>query len=184
VVEISALGADRLPADLHALYAGGGFPETHAQTLAENASFLASLRAAARTGLPIYAECGGLMLLARTLAWQGRKYPMAGVLPFEVEMCRAPQGHGYTELLVDRSNPFFPVGTRLRGHEFHYSRIVAEGEMPASACAVVRGTGCFAGRDAVSTGNVWAAYTHLHALGAPEWARGLLQAAGAAQAAV
>lgn len=174
---ISALDAAVLPQNIDALYIGGGFPETHAEALSENAAFLSSLRHAARAGLPVYAECGGLMLLARSLAWHGRKFPMAGVLPVDVEMCEAPQGHGYTELLVDQPNPFFPVGTELRGHEFHYSRIVQGGPPLATACAVRRGAGCGAGRDAVVSHNVLASYTHLHALATPEWGSAMLNAA-------
>ncbi len=181
---ISSLGAATLPEGLEALYIGGGFPETHAQALSENRSLLESIRNAARAGLPIYAECGGLMLLARALTCQGRSYPMAGVLPCDVEVCDTPQGHGYSELLVDAANPFFAAGARLRGHEFHYSRIVPNGESLPTACAVERGTGCFAGRDAVVVNNVWASYTHLHALASPEWARGLCRAARSAMAPV
>ena len=174
LVSISATESARLPDGLDALYIGGGFPETHAEILAANTGFLTSLRRAAQDGLPIYAECGGLMLLSRGILWQGRRHAMAGVLPFDVEVCAKPQGHGYSELQVDRPNPFFPVGTRLKGHEFHYSRIVSDRGEPATACKVLRGTGCVAGRDAVIAGNVWAAYTHLHALGTPEWAAGFV----------
>lgn len=181
MVAISALTSAALPDDLDALYIGGGFPETHAEALSRNSSFLASIHAAARADLPIYAECGGLMLLSRALTWHGCKCPMAAVLPFEVEMCDAPQGHGYSELLVDAANPFFPIGARLRGHEFHYSRIILDGEAPSTACAVERGSGCFTGRDGVLTGNVWAAYTHLHALATPEWTHGMLNAARTAR---
>lgn len=178
---ISSLTSSCLPDSLDALYIGGGFPETHAEALSGNTGFLASLRQAAAAGLPVYAECGGLMLLSRALTWRGSRYPMAGVLPCEVEVCDAPQGHGYSELLVDVDNPFFAAGTRIKGHEFHYSRILLDGEAPPTACAVVRGTGCFAGRDAMLTGNVWAAYTHLHAIGTPEWARGMIRAASMAR---
>jgi cobyrinic acid a,c-diamide synthase len=181
---ISALADAALPEELDALYIGGGFPETHARGLAENAGFLSSLRRAARAGLPVYAECGGLMLLARTLEWRGNRYPMAGVFDLDIAVCDTPQGHGYAELVVDTPNPFFAVGTHLKGHEFHYSRVVPEGAAAATACAVHRGTGCFAGRDAMLAGNVWAAYTHLHALATPEWAQGLLRAARAARVAV
>ena len=174
---ICALAAEELPADLDALYIGGGFPETHADRLAANRSFLGSLRAAAERGLPIYAECGGLMLLSRAIAWRGGKYEMAGVLPFEVEVCVTAQGHGYAELLVDAPNPFFDVGTTLHGHEFHYSRVLLQQEPATTACAVVRGSGCWPGRDAVLVHNVWASYTHLHALATPNWASGLLSAA-------
>jgi cobyrinic acid a,c-diamide synthase len=183
LVAISALSSPRLPENLDALYVGGGFPVNHADALAGNRDFLASLRDAARSGLPVYAECGGLMLLSQSLTWKGRKHRMAGVLPFEVEVCNTPQGHGYTELEVDVVNPFFPPGTRLRGHEFHYSKVVLLGEIPATACAVVRGTGCFTGRDAAVTANTWAAYTHLHALATPEWAQGMLNAARSARVA-
>lgn len=175
-IAISALTTPALPGDLDALYIGGGFPETHARALSENAHFLSSIRHAARGGLPIYAECGGLMLLARALAWKDSRYPMAGVLPFEVEMCATPQGHGYTELVVDAANPFFPVGSTLRGHEFHYSKIVNP-EGVVTAAAVRRGAGSIGRRDGVLVGNVWASYTHLHALGSPEWAAGMIGAA-------
>jgi cobyrinic acid a,c-diamide synthase len=180
LVAISSLTAAELPAGLDALYIGGGFPETHAAALSANSGLLASVREAARRGLPIYAECGGLMYLSQALTWQGRRYPMAGALPFEVDLCAAPQGHGYVELLVDRPNAFFAPGTRLRGHEFHYSRLCGHSGTLETACAVLRGTGCCQGRDAVVTGNIWAAYTHLHALATPEWAQAMLQAARSA----
>jgi len=177
LIPISALQSSALPQGLSALYIGGGFPEKHAETLSSNRSFLESLRQAALGGLPIYAECGGLILLAQTLRWAGKTYPMAGVFPFDVEGFDTPQGHGYSELLVDGSNPFFPAGLVLRGHEFHYSRILpGNGPLPG-ACAVLRGAGCFAKRDFVVTNNVMAGYTHLHALATPTWAKSLLDAA-------
>jgi cobyrinic acid a,c-diamide synthase len=177
LVPVSALTSGALPEELDALYIGGGFPETHAAKLSANRPFLGSLRAAAARGLPVYAECGGLMLLSRAILWEGREEPMAGVLPFAVEVHPTPQGHGYTELVVDQPNPFFPQGLALRGHEFHYSRILLDGPRPRTACRVTRGTGCYECRDGIVAGNVWASYTHLNALATPEWASGLLNAA-------
>jgi cobyrinic acid a,c-diamide synthase len=177
VVSVSALSASSLPPDLDALYIGGGFPETHAAQLSANSAFLGSLRAAAESGLPIYAECGGLMLLSQWIRWRGSSYPMAGVLPFGVEVMEQPQGHGYSELEVDAANPFFPPGTRLLGHEFHYSKIVSSGPLPPTACAVKRGVGCGGGRDGVLVHRVWASYTHLHALATPEFVKGMIAAA-------
>jgi cobyrinic acid a,c-diamide synthase len=177
LIPISSLQSSALPEGLCALYIGGGFPERHAEVLSTNRSFLESIRQAARGGLPIYAECGGLILLAQTLRWKGAAYPMAGVFPFDVEGFDTPQGHGYSELIVDSANPCFPVGLVLRGHEFHYSRISLGGEPVDSAGAVVRGAGCFQKRDLVLTKNVVAGYTHLHALATPEWAKGFLDAA-------
>ncbi len=177
LIPISALQPAALPEDLNALYIGGGFPETHAEALSTNRGLLRSIREAAEAGMPIYAECGGLMLLSRALLWKDVRYEMANVFPFEVEVFDAPQGHGYIELQVDVANPFFTVGTTLRGHEFHYSRIVPQEDWATTACAVRRGVGCFRGRDAAILKNVWASYTHLHALATPEWAKGLVDAA-------
>jgi cobyrinic acid a,c-diamide synthase len=177
LVAISPLAAAVLPADLSALYIGGGFPEVQASALAANSGFVSSLHEAAQNGLPIYAECGGLMVLSRAIVWQGSKYPMAGVLPFEAHVCSTAQGHGYAELLVDRANPFFAAGLTIRGHEFHYSKIVLENGHLETACEVRRGKGIGQGRDGVIFKNVWAGYTHVHALATPEWAAGMLQAA-------
>ena len=176
LVPVSSLVPNPLPGGLDALYIGGGFPETHAAALSANTEFLGSLRAAAAAGMPVWAECGGLMALSRAIRWRGGRWAMAGVLPFEVEVLSRPQGHGYTTLRVDRPNPFLPQGTELRGHEFHYSRI-AKGDRPETACAVERGAGCYQARDGVIAGNVWAGYTHLHATGSPQWAPALVRAA-------
>ncbi len=175
LVPISSLTDASLPPGLHALYIGGGFPETHAESIAANPPLLRSLRDAAAGGLPIYAECGGLMLLARSVAWRGQRHAMAGVFDADVEVAASPQGHGYMSLRVEAANPFFAPGLLLRGHEFHYSRIVSP--LPPTACAVVRGTGCGAGRDALVAGSVWASYAHVHASGLPEWADGMAAAA-------
>lgn len=177
LVPISALDSTTLPEDLNALYIGGGFPETHAERLSRNTGFLASLRSACASGLPVYAECGGLMLLARSLVMRNKTFPMAGVFPVDVEVFATPQGHGYSQLSIDADNPFFPAGTLLRGHEFHYSRIAPSHCSPATAAAVVRGSGCLPGRDYLVTANVLAAYTHLHATATPQWACGLIHAA-------
>lgn len=121
------------------------------------------------------------MLLSRAIRWRGERYPMAGVLPFEVEVYAKPQGHGYVELLVDSPNPYYPAGTKIRGHEFHYSKIVEADSLPATACAVLRGTGCSGGRDGIVVNNVWASYAHVHAAATAEWAKGLLAQARRSQ---
>ncbi len=174
---ISSLDAARLPDGLDALYIGGGFPETHGALIAKNTGFLKSLREGAASGLPIYAECGGLMLLSEAIRWSDGRFPMAGVLPFEVEVGRRPQGHGYADLQVDRPNPFYRPGVTLKGHEFHYSRVVGDSGLPPTSCAVRRGSGCYQGRDGITAGSVWASYTHVHSLATPEWSAGMLAAA-------
>ncbi|HET7825774.1 MAG TPA: cobyrinate a,c-diamide synthase, partial [Anaeromyxobacter sp.] len=114
---------DRALPPVDALYAGGGFPEEHAAALAANEPMRRSVAAELAAGLPAWAECGGLMYLARSIARDGRAYPMVGALPIDVEQTARPQGHGYMAATVDRPNPFFAPGARLLGHEFHYSRV-------------------------------------------------------------
>jgi cobyrinic acid a,c-diamide synthase len=178
LVEISALEDPLLPPDLGGLYIGGGFPETHARQLSENLSFRNAVKAAAQAGLPIYAECGGLMYLGEAIQNQGEKFPMVGLFPYEFIMGKKPQGHGYTILEVDRENPFFPMGTILKGHEFHYSRIQPDpGPQENLVFAVTRGAGLGGQREGLVYQNVLATYTHLHALGSPHWAPALVRRA-------
>jgi cobyrinic acid a,c-diamide synthase len=174
LAEVSAVGDRQLP-EIDALYIGGGFPETHAEQLAQNISFRNSLRGAVEKGLPVYAECGGLMYLGDSLVMDSRRYPMAGVLPVSFSMEKRPQGHGYTILEVDKENPFYPVGRVLKGHEFHYSRLLLLREGGVHfAFRVKRGTGILENQDGLCYKNVLATYSHLHALGCEEWADGLM----------
>jgi len=138
---------------------------------------LASVKEAAEAGLPIYAECGGLMYLSESVNYRGERWRFAGVLPVSIEVHDRPQGHGYSEMVVDRENPFYAPGTALRGHEFHYSRVVSAGEDANLVFDVRRGAGSLAGRDGIVVGNVLATYLHIHSLGSPEWAPALVRRA-------
>ena len=175
LVFISPLETQSLPA-LDALYIGGGFPETHAKALAENHGFRAELNTLANDGLPIYAECGGLMYLAEALVLKETVYPMAGVLPIVFGLSQRPQGHGYTVIRVERENPYFDVGTECRGHEFHYSHVLKwQGHEDDFAFVMKRGNGIIDNKDGLVYKNVLATYTHLHALGAPFWAEAMVR---------
>ncbi|MDQ7783471.1 MAG: cobyrinate a,c-diamide synthase [Desulfomonilaceae bacterium] len=179
LVEISALEPVELP-ELDCLYIGGGFPETHSDRLAGNLIFKESLRRAVEGGLPVYAECGGLMYLSRNLLVDDNVYPMAGVFPVDTVLERRPQGHGYIRAEVARANPFYPLGTIVTGHEFHYSYVTAPVEKSADyAFKVLRGHGMDGHRDGIRTVNALGTYIHVHALGTPQWAEGLLDAAAA-----
>ncbi len=178
LVMINALTAERLPDGLDGLYIGGGFPETSARQLADNVSFRASVRQAADQGLPIYAECGGLIFLGSSIVLDGVEYPLAGVFPVTFGLARKPQAHGYSIFTADRKNPFYPVGTRIKGHEFRYSTVESwDGKTEELALGLERGTGFSRKRDGLVKNNVLALYTHVLSPGAPEWASGLLAAA-------
>ncbi len=177
LVEIDALGDPGLP-DIDALYIGGGFPEVFAAELEANEGLRRDVKEGVEAGMPVYAECGGLMYLSRTLAWKGNIYNMSGCLPFDVLMMDRPQGHGYEVVEVCRHNPFFLRGTVIRGHEFHHSKVVNIDEKELSfAFRVTRGWGVDGGRDGAVYKNVLACYSHLHALAVPGWAGAMVSRA-------
>jgi cobyrinic acid a,c-diamide synthase len=181
IVFISPLANRSLP-ELHGLYIGGGFPETHARELSENKSFRRELKAMAEDGLPIYAECGGLMYLGEELVLEKKSYPMVGILPLTFDFYSRPQGHGYTVVTVENENPFYEIGAEIRGHEFHYSRVKHwRGEEKELAFRMQRGVGITKDQDGICYKNVLATYTHIHALGTPHWARSLVRNAAAYQ---
>ncbi len=177
ILEISAINEELLP-PVDALYIGGGFPETNAEYLANNLSFRNSVRQAVEDGLPVYAECGGLMFLGESLTIGTKNYPMVGALPIAFAMERQPQGHGYTILKVNKKNPFFTIGLHLHGHEFHYSRVLWLKENPAYlVCQVQRGMGIDGRMDGFCYNNILGMFSHLHVAGCPEWADGLAKCA-------
>ncbi len=165
--------------EIDGLYLGGGFPETLAPQLAANAGRREHVAALCRSGMPVYAECGGFMYLCRELEFEGDMYPMAGVFPVVTTFCRRPQGLGYTIATADLPNPFHPLGKTLRGHEFHYSRCVAgdEGASLEFAMRMERGKGMHEGRDGLVFRNTFAGYNHIHAFAAPWWAPAFVRTA-------
>jgi cobyrinic acid a,c-diamide synthase len=175
--EVNALHDKKLPEDIDALYIGGGFPETQAAELAANEGFCASLKEEAENGLPIYAECGGLIYLGRSLTVGGERYAMTAVLPLDFVLEKKPQAHGYTILETVGNSPFLDKGVTIRGHEFHYSRVVNLDSLPPMAYRVTRGSGIDGKADGIVYKNVLASYTHLHALGAPDWAPAMIRSA-------
>jgi cobyrinic acid a,c-diamide synthase len=160
LVFLNALSG-RFTRDLNALYIGGGFPETQAPFLSQNEGFRKDLARAIEAGLPVYAECGGLMYLGKTLVYRGDAYPMVGVFPFTFGLEQRPQGHGYTRIKVVEQT-YFPVGTAL-GHEFHYSRVSRVLEGLKVAFQMTKGRGLRLPDGVLYT---YRYLYHLHALGA------------------
>ena len=177
VVEIDALKDPDLPL-LDALYIGGGYPETHAGALAANGAFRATLRREIEAGLPVIAECGGLIYLGEAMVVNGANHPMVGVFPVTFELGKRPWGHGYAVVEVDEPNPFFAPRTILRGHEFRYSCVrSARTEDLRLAFRMQRGTGFDGIRDGLTYKNVLASFCHFHAAGSQEWAGAIIRQA-------
>jgi len=175
LVYIDAMRDPALP-EIAGLYIGGGFPETGARDLAANTSFRESIRRAADRGLPIYAECGGLIYLGRSIILDGEEFPLAGVFPVQFGMSKKPQAHGYTIFRVESNNAFYALGAEVKGHEFRYSKILDwQGADEQLVLKMVRGNGFAGGRDGLVYNNVLALYTHIHADGTPEWAENFMR---------
>lgn len=173
LLPFSPLRDASLPSGTSGVYFGGGFPELFAADLAANDSMLADVRRAASSGLPIYAECGGLMYLAKALTdFEGRRHGMAGLLPCEVSMADRRTALGYVSLRVDRDTLLSPAGAELRGHEFHWSRLSA-GEERANAYQIIEPAPRSEG---FATGNILASYVHLHFGTEPALARRFVEA--------
>jgi cobyrinic acid a,c-diamide synthase len=171
LVSFDALHDARLP-DVDALIIGGGFPETLARPLSANVTLRADIRARIENGLPVYAECGGLMYLARSIEWRGERHDMVGALRADVVMSAKAVGRGYVEL---RETADFPWpggrGARVLAHEFHHSRLANAAPDLRYAYRVLRGHGIDGERDGIVHRNVLASYAHLRSVGGNEWPR-------------
>ena len=171
LIPFSPLCDTALPSGAAALYLGGGFPEVYAPQLARNGKLFRAIRQAVSAGLPTYAECGGLMFLARSIAdSRGRPYPMAGLIPAEVQMTSRLQSFGYKQLHALRPNLLAGSGEAARGHEFHHS--VCRG-IPVRKTAAYTATPAAGGNrriEGYARKNLLASYIHLHFLSRPRWA--------------
>jgi cobyrinic acid a,c-diamide synthase len=176
LLPVSSLVDKELP-NVDALYIGGGFPETHAEKLTANRSLMQSVKQKADGGLPVYAECGGLIYLARSLRYRDAVYPMTGLFDVDLEMHEKPVGHGYTSVRVDSPNPFYQLGTVIRAHEFHYSGPIGGLRNATSCMSVETGTGIDGIRDGLVRKNTLACYCHVHACGVQEWASSIVSKA-------
>jgi cobyrinic acid a,c-diamide synthase len=153
------------------VFIGGGFPESFMAELEANASLRAELRAAVEAGLPVYAECGGLMYLARRLQWQGRSAEMVGAIAGDAVMHERPVGRGYVRVTETGDHPWAGdiAGAVRLGHEFHHSSLDNLEASLAFAYDVQRGHGIDGRRDGVRVHNLVASYLHQRGTGGNRW---------------
>jgi cobyrinic acid a,c-diamide synthase len=179
----SPLADSRLPDNLDALYIGGGYPEEHAEALSANRQMLSAIREFSSSGRPVYAECGGLMYLCRTLEKQdGAQYPMAGIIPASTRMLDRLKSLGYVEATLKADSLWGSEGATLRGHEFHYSELTADPTADAAWRAVYalkKRRSDSAAREGFQSGRVLASYCHLHLASHPEALRYFIDHCGA-----
>ncbi len=169
LVFFDATADARLP-EVDALFIGGGFPECFAAELEANSALREQIRSGIDAGMPVYAECGGLMYLSRSISWKGRRHEMVGAIPADVMMRERPTGRGYVRLEQTEAHPW-KIGNAagIRAHEFHYSTLENTDPGLTYAYRVKRGHGIDGERDGLMVKNVLASYTHLRAAGGCDW---------------
>jgi cobyrinic acid a,c-diamide synthase len=172
LVPFDALNDAHLP-KVDALYIGGGFPEMCARELEANATLRGEIRKAIESGMPAYAECGGLMYLSRSLTHDGQRYEMVGAIPGDVVMHARPIGRGYVHLAENAQHPWPRPNVpakQIRAHEFHYSSLENLPSDAKFAYRVQRGHGIDGQNDGLIQHNLLASYTHLRTIGSCYWA--------------
>ncbi len=158
LVPFSPLADAELPRGLDGIYIGGGFPEIYALELAQNRPMLSAVRRASQDSVPIYAECGGLMYMGRSIRdLSGQEHSMAGVLPVASHMDEARLVLGYRTVRALADGPILHQGEEVRGHEFHWSKLDREPQQEAAYLIVEQSR-----REGFRMGSVWASYIHLH----------------------
>lgn len=176
IVPFSPLRDERLPSGVGGIYLGGGYPELYAAQLAANRPLRQAIRAAHNVGMPIYAECGGLMYLTEAISHgAGEPYPMVGLLPGRSHLTERLT-MGYRVATARRDSLLLRRGEEVRGHEFHYSEWAGR---PADAPPAYRVAGRQGGdeRDeGYACANLLASYVHLHFSARPELAGRFVEA--------
>ena len=173
LVSFDTLHSAALPA-VDGLFIGGGFPETQMDALSENRKLRRSVHDAIEAGMPVYAECGGLMYLARSIEWNGRSAAMVGVIPADIVMHPRPVGRGYVHLRETGQCRWPRTGAAgaplIRAHEFHYSSVENLPPDVEFAYDVERGHGIDGRHDGIVYKNLLASYSHLRDVGSHQWA--------------
>ena len=159
---------DPLP-DVDAIYLGGGYPELLCRELRSNSGLMCDLGKAVNSGMPLYAECGGMMYLCREIVdLDGAHHPMTGIFDTTAEMTKRLQALGYVEATATRDNVLAKKGESGRGHVFHYSRLIDAGE---TAFDLDKEKGIKGKGDIMTRNNCLAGYVHLHFASCQNFAR-------------
>ena len=166
VVKFKPTEGDALP-DADGYYIGGGYPEIFAEEISSNRDFMEGLKSAALEGKLIYGECGGLMTFCKSVSYDGKRWNMAGIFDCDAEVTVERQGLAYVNATGTKHNFLFP-GIRIRGHEFHYSRVSPIPQGPY-AYSIERGVGIDGKNDGLIKKRTIGAYLHQHALSNKEW---------------
>ncbi len=183
LIQFSPLKDRGLPGSLNGLYLGGGYPEEYAEALADNQEMQEAIRQFAKRGLPVYAECGGLMYLSQGIrALDGKEYSMAGLLPTWSRMLGRLKSLGYVEVTLTSDSLWGICGESLRGHEFHYSELMGdplENGLWKGVYRIRHRRSKTFTVEGYQQGNILASYVHLHWASQPEAIESFINHCGA-----
>ncbi len=168
IIYLDTLADARLP-DLDGLIIGGGFPESFTAELAANHTLKQDIRQAVEDGLPVFAECGGLMYLSRSIRWDQRNGEMVGLIPGDTVMSSRPVGRGYASLRTTNAAALEDSGRQFPAHEFHHSHLENLPDGLTYAYDVTRGHGIDGRHDGYVYNNLLAAYCHRRGSGEHGW---------------
>ncbi|HHA18883.1 MAG TPA: hydrogenobyrinic acid a,c-diamide synthase (glutamine-hydrolyzing), partial [Methylophaga sp.] len=183
LIEVNSLTDKQLPDNIDGLFVGGGFPEERLKELHANQSFRQSVCDAIESGLPTYAECGGLMYLCRSIIWEEQQIEMIGVIPADAKMEETPQGRGlirFSETALmpwpkDSGSNSSSSDSTISAHEFHYSHLINITEPLDYAYKIHRGSGIDGQYDGIVYKNLLACYAHLQDSNQNHWAKRFIQ---------
>ena len=163
LIFFSPLRARRLPEGIKGLILGGGYPELHCEALSENGGLLAEIREFGLNGRPIYAECGGFMVLMEEIqAPEGRTFPMVGIFPMRARMESRLRALGYRSIVTRKESMLGPANTGIKGHEFHYSHIEETGTDVETLYEMKSRKADSNGNEGFVRNRVLGSYVHLH----------------------
>lgn len=175
LVKFSPLKDKSLPAGICGMYIGGGYPELFAARLSANIRMREAVLEYARQGLPIYAECGGLMYLVKNIIdFQGRIFPLAGVFNCSAVMANKRQTLGYIEIDVRKDNILSRKGDKIRAHTFHWSYLDKTPQDAAYAYKIIKNKDKVY-PDGLIYNNVLAGYAHIHFASNSDFARNFIK---------
>lgn len=172
----SPLRNPHLPTGINGLYLPGGYPELYASQLAANQPLLKEIRSAASAGMPIYAECGGLIYLSGGVSGTSVDHfsPFVALFPAWARMLPQRKALGYRQVTFRFDTILGPAGTTARGHEFHYSEVEIAADVPRSY-ALSRADGEVLEDEGYALNNVLGSYVHLHFASHPALASALVE---------
>lgn len=163
LVPFSPIRSGMLPEDIQGLILGGGYPELHCIQLSKNKGLLSAIRTFGLEGRPIYAECGGFMYLMEQIAdLEGEKHSMVGLFPMDARMEKGLHSLGYRQILTKKRSPLGPAGIKVRGHEFHYSKIAEDHDNVERIYSIQDRKEAGMHEEGYLRKNVLGSYVHLH----------------------